>query len=100
MIQEIELHSVWRPKAESRTGIGIILRIQDIPEHRLEMYSKDNNFDGKLYHFITDFGNIVIYTKEEMLNNYEYIYTDDCPKTRLKRQLELLKEIEEIYFND
>lgn len=94
---DIELYSVWRP-ITSHTGIGIVLLIQDIPESRIDMYKNDEDFDGKLYHFITDFGNICILTKSELINNYDYIYTDSFPEERLKRQVELLKEVERLYF--
>ena len=87
---DIELYSVWRPTT-AHTGVGIVLSIQDIPEQRIEMYKDDKDFDGKLYHFITDFGNVCILTKNELINNYGYIYTDSFPEERLKRQVELLK---------
>ena len=95
-MEEIDLYSCWKC-VTGITGNGVVIKITEIPEHRYSMYSLDESFDGKLYHFLTDFGNIVIYTKQEVLSNYCYLYQCEDITDRLDTQLGLLKHAREKY---
>lgn len=84
-IYEVKLYSCWRPTT-GMTGCGVVLRIdEETPRW------------GKLYHFVTDFGNVCILTFDELFNNYQCIGIEENIKDRYARQQELLKEIYEEY---
>ena len=84
---EIKLNSCWSCTT-GMTGSGIVLKIRDVPPEKVEMYSCD-----KLFHFITDFGNVVVLTEGELLSNYEFSHVEEDIIGRFERQQDLLKQV-------
>lgn len=54
----------------------------------------------KLYHVLTDFGNIIKLTESEMDSNYYYTFKEEDPLERFERQQELLREAYAEYFEE
>lgn len=81
---EIPLYSCWQPTSDI-TGCGIVVKIEEV----------DGN---KIYHFLTDFGNVVERTSEHLFNNYSYKMVEQDPIERYERQKELLLEAYSKYF--
>jgi len=88
----MELYTVVKCKTEY-TGFGIIMEIYKIPEHRKSMYMSDN-----IYRVVTDFGNEVVLTDGELLDNYEAIYVESDPYNRLLTQIANLTGVKNKYF--
>lgn len=84
------------PKGEVlRTGHGIIVAVESIPEKRGSMY---NTKESNLYVVMTDFGNLMRLTIEELESAYIPRFLEKDPKARFERQQELLREAYECYF--
>ncbi len=84
------------PKGEVlRTGHGIIVAVESIPEKRVSMY---NTRETNLYVVMTDFGNVMQLTIEELESAYLPRFLEKDPKARFERQQELLREAYEQYF--
>ncbi len=69
------------------TGCGIVISIKENPEYKKDILGKYQ------YEILTDFGNIIKLTYEEIDNNYEVVREDNI-RERLIRQKELLSEAE------
>lgn len=84
---EIKLNSCWKC-TNGTTGAGIVLKIENVHESFIETYGCD-----KVYHFITDFGNIVVLTEQELLSGYEFSHVEDDIILRFERQQMLLRQV-------
>lgn len=88
----MELYSVVKCVDNPSTGCGIIMNVQPIPECRYGMY-----LTTCMYAIVTDFGNKVWLTQEE-LDSYELLYVESDPKGRLETQIRKLRVIKGEYF--
>uniref|UniRef100_A0AB39AJW4 Uncharacterized protein n=1 Tax=Vibrio phage P018-4 TaxID=3229728 RepID=A0AB39AJW4_9CAUD len=84
------------PYEEVRTGCGIIVDVETIPEKRQGLYDSKEN---KLYTVMTDFGNTFKLTLEELESTYVATRKESAPKGRFKRQQELLKTAWDKWFD-
>lgn len=84
------------PKGEVlRTGHGIIVDVQRIPDKRVTMF---NTKEPNLYLVMTDFGNVMHLTIEELEASYIPRFLEKDPKARFERQQDLLREAYAQYF--
>ncbi len=84
------------PKGEVlRTGHGIIV---DVVPMELGMQEMLHSEDPNLYLVMTDFGNVMRLTIEELEEAYLPRFLEKEPKARFERQQELLREAYEQYF--
>jgi hypothetical protein len=79
----IKVGSCWQPTT-GITGCGIVLKIDE---------GKD--LIEPIYSFVTDFGNICLLTRNEILDHYDFITVDVDPKARFERQRDLLNIVYE-----
>lgn len=73
---------------EVKTGCGIIVDVEIVPEKRQSLYGSKEN---KLYTVMTDFGNTFKLTVEELEGAYVATRKEGDPKGRFERQQKLLK---------
>jgi hypothetical protein len=81
------------PYGGTSTGCGIIVNVEDVPDHRKSMLG------DKLYTVLTDFGNTFKMTIYELESAYVATRKEDDPQARYMRQQELLKEAWGKWFN-
>lgn len=77
------------------TGCGIIVNVQPIPEKRYDMY-----LTSCIYTLVTDFGNVVSLTQEELDANYTFICVEDNPLVRWNKQIDNINRVKSIYFKE
>ena len=82
---------------EVKTGCGIIVDVETIPEKRKGLCGSKEN---KLYTVMTDFGNTFKLTVEELEGAYVAIRKEVDPKGRFERQQKLLKTAWDEWFDD
>ena len=69
------------------------MEMQPIPEKRYGMYLTDC-----MYLIVTDFGNEVWLTQEELDNGYTLLYVEVDPEGRIEEQMRKLNKIKNNYF--
>lgn len=90
----MQLYSV----VQCRTGMigcGIIVNVQPIPEKRYDMY-----LTSCIYTLVTDFGNVVSLTQEELDANYTFICVEGNPLARWDKQIANINRVRSIYFKE
>lgn len=80
---------VLRPEC-THTGYCQIFHVENVPESRKRYY-----MDDKLYHVYTDFGNKVVYTKEELEMAYTVVGNEPVHERMLKWKENVLSMVEE-----
>ena len=92
-LPKIKKGNTLRPKTvPPLTGCGIVLFVQDVPECRRSMYSNTTQDWSYLVSFMTDFGNILMLTDKEVLNNYEVTGIDTDIEGRIETQIGKLRK--------